>query len=376
MALIRKKLYQELVTGRSERFKKLETSQNELKVIVDSIKVEQGFVDGFSKTQVDLDASKKALEASVTEQKALLTKLKDEKVVLDSNIKNAKESVEASQEALKKQQEKLAELKEEGASASDIAAQQILVDSAESVVSANQTKVEVADASLKANLVAQAAATKTIETDTKAIDETNKQIEDNNEKKKESTDKLEELKEDETDATAQQTKTQTEYNNFLSENKETISLYEAQQIKRDANVPKVYGSTSQVFYRAPDNSTVIAEADTVMKGVIDDELAPADEKETEALKGYVTAGASEAVNPDFLNASSAKDLSLSVIWSTRTVARQIKKACMRGEFSTTTGSLPNSVIYALQQAQYKIYLTDATNDLDASIIISWENIAS
>jgi hypothetical protein len=49
---------------------------------------------------------------------------------------------------------------------------------------------------------------------------------------------------------------------------------------------------------------------------------------------------------------------------------------MKGEFSTKCGSLPNSVIYALQQAGYKLYLIDAANDRDASVVITWENLTA
>lgn len=376
MALIRKSLYKELIEGRNERLAVLEATTDKLKTIVASIAEEQSFVDGFTKTQETLAASKAALEAKVVSGNEALKKLEEASSTLEEAVATAKSEVSEAQENVKKQQEILEKLKEEGASASDQAAQQIVIDSAEAVLSSKQTNEVEAKASLAVNQKSQETEKTAISVAKTSVEETNKQIEDNNEKKKNSTDKIAALTANKDKTTDEKTDAQKSYDDFLAENKDTISSFEKQQLQRDANVPKVYGSTSQVFYRAPDNSTVIKEADTVMKGVIDDELKPADEKETEALKGYITAGASESVNPDFLDAAKAKDLSLSVIWSTRTVARQIKKACMRGEFSTTCGSLPNSVIYALQQANYKIYLTDASDDIDASIIISWENIAS
>ena len=107
MTLIRKSLYKELVAVRSERLTKLEYIQNELKIIAEAIKVEQAFVDDFDKTQANLEASKKALDASVAEQKALVTKLKNEREVLEASVRDAKDVTKDSQAALREEQDKL-----------------------------------------------------------------------------------------------------------------------------------------------------------------------------------------------------------------------------------------------------------------------------
>jgi len=124
----------------------------------------------------------------------------------------------------------------------------------------------------------------------------------------------------------------------------------------------------------PANASVVSEADLVMKTVVDDELKPADEAESEKRAEWIKDGQKTENNPDFLTAEQARSLSLANTWSTKQVAAKIKANCMVGEFSTTVPSLSNNVIYALQAAGYKINMTDASNDLDSEIIITWENL--
>jgi len=175
-----------------------------------------------------------------------------------------------------------------------------------------------------------------------------------------------------TEAKASLTEAQDKYNEFLLKNKETINAFENQQLRRDANINKK--STTQAFNRAPVNASVIAEADAVMKTVVDDELKPADETETEQRAEWIKAGQATENNPDFLTAEQARSLSLANTWSTKQVAAKIKANCLIGEFSTSVPSLSNNVIYALQAAGYKINMTDASNDLDSEIVITWENL--
>jgi chromosome segregation ATPase len=372
MTLIRKSLYKELIEGRNERLAVLEAKTDKLKAIVASIAEEQSFVDGFTKTQETLAASKAALEAKVVSGNEALKKLEEAAPALQEAIATAKSEVSEAKENLKKQQEVLEKLKEEGASASDQAAQQIVIDSAEAVVSSKETNEVEAKASLAVNEKSQETEKTAISVAKTSVEETNKQIEDNNEKKKNSTDKIAELTANKDKTTDEKADAQKAYDDFLAENKDTINSYESQQLRRDQNISK--DNPNIVFFRQPTDNAVISEANTVMDGVIADELATADEAEKEELKKWVASGTGATINPSYLSATQAKDLTLSAIWSTRKVAKQIKDACMAGEFKTECGSLNNSIIYALQKAGFRLYLTESTNDKAASIVINWENI--
>ena len=375
MTLIRRSLYKELVTSRDELLSTLNTAKASLKTIETSLTTEQTFVDNFDKTQSDLAASKTALQASVDKLKIELSALNKKGGELETAIGKADTEKNDAAKALKSAQDTLVAVKKKG-TAEEIAAQQKVVDEAQAVLDSKVKAYNAAVAAGEANGNSISNVNKQITTANTSISETDKQIADNKERNTNAPDLISTLTKQKDDLTTKVATAQTSYDDFIGKNKSTIDTFEKQQLQRDVNVPKVYGEPSQVFYRNPENLTVINEANTVMKEVIDDELKPANSAEESALKGYITAGAASSVNPDFLSAEDAKSLSLSVIWSTRTVARQIKKACMKGEFSTKCGSLPNSVIYALQQAGYKLYLIDAANDRDASVVITWENLTA
>ena len=375
MTLIRQSLYKELVISRDELLSTLNEAKASLKTTEASLTTEQTFVDNFDKTQSDLAISKAALQTSIEKLTAELNTLKAKGKELEEAIGKASTEKDAAQKALTTETEKLVDLKKKG-TAEEIAAQQKVVDEAQAVVDAKVKAYNAAVAAGDANTGSISTINKQITTANTSISETDKQIADNKERNSNAPDVIASLTKQKASLTTTVASAQAAYDDFIGKNKSTIDTFEKQQLQREANVPKVYGEPSQVFYRNPENITVINEANTVMKEVIDDELKPASPAEESALKGYITAGAASDVNPDFLSAEEAKNLSLSVIWSTRTVARQIKKACLKGEFSTQHGSLPNSVIYALQQAGYKLYLVDAASDREASVIITWENLTA
>jgi hypothetical protein len=375
MTLIRISLYKELVTSRDELLSTLNTTKASLKTTEASLTTEQTFVDNFDKTQSDLAASKTALQASIEKLTTELNALKAKGEDLENAIGKADTEKNDAAKALKSAQDTLAAVKKKG-TAEEIAAQQKVVDEAQAVLDSKVKAYDAAVAAGEANGSSITNVNKQITTANTSISETDKQIADNKARNTNAPDLIASLTKQKDDLTAKVATAQTSYDDFIGKNKSTIDTFEKQQLQREANVPKVYGEPSQVFYRNPENITVVNEANTVMKEVIDDELKPANSAEESALKSYVTAGAAADVNPDFLSAEEAKNLSLSVIWSTRTVAKQIKKACLKGEFSTKHGSLPNSVIYALQQAGYKLYLIDAASDREASVVITWENLTA
>ena len=154
--------------------------------------------------------------------------------------------------------------------------------------------------------------------------------------------------------------------------KNTINTFEEQQLRRDANIMKE--APSRAYDRMPTNAPEVAHAGEVMKEVIEAELEAADSEEQNKRAAWLKAGREQDINPDFLTRDEANELTLSTIWSTRSVAKQIKDACMKGQFQTECGALPNSVVYALQEAGYTLHLTNAVDDKQASIVITWENL--
>ena len=137
------------------------------------------------------------------------------------------------------------------------------------------------------------------------------------------------------------------------------------KVKRDPN---------KAFYREPADAEAVRESGDVMKDVISEELKPANTDEENALKSWVDAGQDRELNPDFMNASEAKDLALASLWSTKEVATTIKNAAALGKFSIRYSALANNVIYALQQAGYTVTLVNGELEEEGDINISWENL--
>jgi chromosome segregation ATPase len=373
MTLIRKALYEDLISSRSSLLKQLTAVTEELKGFTDALAAEQKFADDYTKTQADLEASKAAIETSIAALEVEITSLSDDKKALSAKAETQYAAEDVAAGNYKKQLNILAGLKEEKGSAEDIAAQQIVVDDAKAVLDAATAAVVLTEAQIK-NIDAQIViATEKMNVLGNTVSETNKQIAFNKEKYSNSPEQIATLTSKKAKAQSEYDSSKSSYTDFIAKNKDTISAYETQQLKRDENIRKE--QPTRVYYRQPENATVINDADTVMKEVVDGELQPANETEDTARKAYIAAGAEPSVNPDYLTAAQAKDLSLSVIWSTRSVSKQIQDACLKGDFSTKCGALPNSVVYALQAAGFKLYLTDGANDKTADIIISWENLA-
>ena len=372
MTLIRKELYKDLVAVRETMLKQLEDITNELNAIKAELVVEQKFADGFEKTQSDLEASIKALEEKIVSNKASLEELSKKYEELESSEAEAKSLVSEAQENLNKQLDILEDLKKSDASATAIANQQAIVNSAQAVVDAKEKNVEVIKANKEANQKAQDNLKTDISVSEEAISESKKQKADNDERKSDSDEKIKELTDTEARVTAKKNEIQNEFDDFLAKNQDTINSFEEQQLKRDNNIRR--DSSERVLFRQPTNHSVIKAADDVMKEVVTDEFSATDE-EKDQRKTWIEAGAKSDINPSYLSAQQAQNLTLSSIWSTKKVAKQIEDACIAGEFETKCGSLSNSIIYALQQAGFKIYLTESIKDKLASVVISWENIS-
>lgn len=374
MTLIRRSLYQDLVKLRANILDELETKTETVKKIEQEIADKEGFVANFDKTQDDLTASIASLENTIKEGEKILADLEEKGDSLTNQIEDAQIDKDSKQKALEKEEANLKFLKSEGGTAEQIAAAEQAVREAEAAYRV-ATEFEESLKSNKENITAQIASTKAkIKDANNSLESTRSQFEDNKEIKKEYEKEIPELKTALADNKSSLDEVTAEYSDFLSKNQTTINTFETQQIRRDANINK--RDNTKVFDRNPTNSEVVVEANVVMKEVIDAELTPANKDEEEKLKGWLEAGRSEKNNPDFLEASAARDLALAANWSTKTVAKLIKDTATNGEFFTKVPSLPNSVIYALQNAGYAVSLSDAEDDKNADIVINWENVGS
>jgi len=371
MTLIRKDLYNDLIAVRTTLQEQLADATSDVNKNEALVKKMEDFIAAFDKTQSDLDASIADLKSLVASSEAEIAKVKQSLKDSDANLAKEKADLASKETELDKEEAQLEKVKKEGTT-KEIADQQEIVNKKKAEVTVVADKVAIIEAENKSLQDKEASLKATVADSKSSIDaaETQKaQNAETNEEYKESLPNVKNLLED---AKKSQTDSQDKYNEFLLKNKDTINAFENQQLRRDANISK--RNTTQAFNRVPANASVVSEADLVMKTVVDDELKPADEAESEKRAEWIKDGQKTENNPDFLTAEQARSLSLANTWSTKQVAAKIKANCMVGEFSTTVPSLSNNVIYALQAAGYKINMTDASNDLDSEIIITWENL--
>jgi len=360
MTLIRKDLYNDLIAVRTTLLAQLEDVTNQVKETEAQIKLMEDFIAGFDKMQTDLTASIVSLEATASANEESVAKLKAKREDLFSQMDELQDRINKKEVEIKKAQQE-----EQSKDVIDKLVAELSVlneqyNSVEKDIASTDNQIKL----LKEN----------IEDSHKAIDDSKTQLVENEDKKKSYEEKLPEKKEDLDKQKESLSKVNDEYSDFLAKNQATINAFENQQLRRDANIPKK--NLTKAFNRVPANASVKQEADEVMKTVVDDELKPADEAEENQRKEWINAGKEKDVNPDFLNADEARSLAYSNMWSTKIVASQIKKAAENGELSVTVSSLPNNVIYALQEAGYAISMTDVDVDVNSHIIISWENLGT
>ena len=193
MTLIRKQLYTDLIAVRESLLKQLEAITGELNDVKSELAVEQKFADGFAKTQSDLEASIKALEDKVVSNKNSIKDLSEKYEELLTSEAEAKKNVTEAKDNLIKQQEILEDLKKSEASATAIANQQAVVNSAEAVVDSRIKNVDLIKANIDANQKAQEALKTDVADAETSISESRKQIADNEERKSESDRKIKDL---------------------------------------------------------------------------------------------------------------------------------------------------------------------------------------
>lgn len=371
MTLIRRQLYEDLIRNRTDILAKLES-------VTESLATENAILAELQTAKADFDKNQAAirvaidgLKARMVELDANMQALDEQGAALEEEEAAANDNASEANDDLERQRKILGQMQDEGEPKEEIAKQQQAVDAAEATLASAEAALVAVEAKRVANKQAMEQTDAAMADTEKAISEYHKQAADNEEQNANIDDNIDEVTGEISNLTDIQSRVQDDYTQFNAENKDTIKAYEAQQIARDANIAKE--NPNRVFNREPVNAEVLSESNDVMREEVILELSPTEQEESQ-LKNYIETGQDNSINPDFLNAGEATELTLGNIWSTKTVAKQIKDACLLGMFETKCESLPNSVIYALQQADYTVYLSEATGDQKAHVIISWENL--
>lgn len=371
MALIRKSLYRELVSVRNDLFNEKQDIAEKLEEISTMLSEEENFVENF-------DASQEALNKSIVNLENLIASSKEEVEKIDENIyslklkeEKANDELNEAQDNFKKQKEELEILKAEEAPENEIKAQEAKVQEATAILSSKESAVESIRSEVEKNKVLIDSKMLLIEESEKSIAESNQQLADNEERKVNSEEKIKDLTDVKDRTKNDLDSISATYNDFLSENQATINAFEDQQLRRDANIPK--HNANEAFSRTPADASVVVQADEVMVEVVKDELKPENETEENLLNKYIEEGRKSDINPLYLSAGQARDLTLASVWSTKEVALAIRNACLKGDFEVVVSSLPNNIIYALSEAGYVMHMTEVDEDKNSEIIISWKN---
>jgi chromosome segregation ATPase len=373
MTLIRRQLYEDLINTRAEILDKLEQVTADLAENTSALAELESSKADFDKTQAAIRVAIDGLKARMKELDQNMKDLDTEAQQLEEDMAAADEDASFANDDVARQKKILGEMQDEGESAERIAEQQQVVDAAEASLASAEARLVAVEDKRYANKEAMERTDSAMADTDRSISEYNKQLADNEEQNSNIDEQIAEVTNNISDVTEKKNRVQADYDSFNAENKDTIKAYEAQEIARDENIVKE--NPNQVFYREPANGGVLAESNEVMRDEVLVELNPTEE-EAGRLKNYIEAGQDNSINPDFLRATEAADLTLGSIWSTKTIAKQIKDACRLGMFETKCEALPNSVIYALQQAGYTVYLSEATGDSKAHVVVSWENLGS
>jgi len=371
MALIRKSLYKDLVSVRNDLFNEKQETTKKLEEVSTKLSEEEKFVENFDASQDALNKSIANLEALIATSKEEIKKIDENIDILKSKYEKAREEATEAAENLKAEEEKLKILQAEEAPESEIKAQEAKVQEATAVLSSKESAAESIRSEVDKNKVLADSKHKIIEESEKSITENNQQLADNEERKANSEEKIKDLTDSKEGTTNDLNSISATYDEFLSENQDTINTFEDQQLRRDANIPK--HSANEAFSRTPADASVVVQADEVMVEVVKDELKPENETEEDQLKSYIEKGREPDINPSYLNAEDARILTLASVWSTKEVALAIRNACLRGEFEVVVSSLPNNIIYALSEAGYVMHMTEVDEDKNSEIIISWAN---
>ena len=373
MALIRRDLYQDLINVRAALYDELEESTKRVERTESEIKEMEDSIANFDKTQADLKASIAELELTIEQTKEKIAALGPKIAIAKQQNDDARDQSQQKETEIKANQDKLAEAKAEGRPAEEIKALEEKINKLEAELLVINQRVDFFEKEIK-SYEQQMVAYKQLEADSKAsIEQSQKQVAENADQNAEYIELLPKLKTELVEWNSRKDENQAKYNDFITKNQDTINTFESQQLVRDKNIPKE--NPNKAFNRVPANAEETKQSNDILSNVVTEELKPATPEEVDQRNTWLEAGRKEDINPDFLTAGEASKLAFANMWSTKTVAADIKKAAENCELKVKFASLSNNLIYALQSVGYVIYLTDIANE-SSHIIVSWENIGA
>lgn len=371
MALIRRDLYQDLINVRAALYDELEESTKRVERTESEIKEMEDSIANFDKTQADLKASIAELELTIEQTDEKIKALYPKKDIAKQNYEDAQDQSVEKETEIKQNIEKLEEAKAEGRPAEEIKALEEKINKLEAELLVINQRKDFFEKEIK-SLDQQMYVYKQLLEDSEAsVEQSKKQVAENADQNAEYKEVLPKLKTELVDFKSRKDENQAKYNEFITKNQDTINTFESQQLVRDKNIPKE--NPNKVFNRVPANAEETKQSNDILNNVVTEELKPATPEEVDQRNTWLEAGRKEDINPDFLTAGEASKLAFANMWSTKTVAADIKKAAENGELKVKFAALPNNLIYALQSVGYVVYLTDIANE-SSHIIVSWENI--
>lgn len=371
MALIRRDLYQDLINVRAALYDELEESTKRVERTESEIKEMEDSIANFDKTQADLKASIAELELTIEQTDEKIKALYPKKDIAKQNYEDAQDQSVEKETEIKQNIEKLEEAKAEGRPAEEIKALEEKINKLEAELLVINQRKDFFEKEIK-SLDQQMYVYKQLLEDSEAsVEQSKKQVAENADQNAEYKEVLPKLKTELVDFKSRKDENQAKYNEFITKNQDTINTFESQQLVRDKNIPKE--NPNKVFNRVPANAEETKQSNDILNNVVTEELKPVTPEEVDQRNTWLEAGRKEDINPDFLTAGEASKLAFANMWSTKTVAADIKKAAENGELKVKFAALPNNLIYALQSVGYVVYLTDIANE-SSHIIVSWENI--
>lgn len=360
MTFIRESLYLDLKKEQEMQLSSISEGSAVVKALTDEIKVDEAFLAGFDDEQANLTKSMQGQDDAIASNSKLLDDLEK------ANDENNK-AIEDQEVVIKKLEKELNELKENKASAEEIAAKEAEISAAQKVLSSLKNKRDT----FETDMIKAKQKIKLAE-DTK--ESLKVQIESNKDKKaelEEGEESLDEKKKQLTEREAEQKETEDKYSAWLEKNTPTMKAFEKQEENRNSALSRANNIDLYHRLRPKEENDLIVSENDVLREVVDLDLdsdnLTNDEKKLRS--DAIEKGRSESVNPNYLSAEQAADLARASQFSTREFANDIKAAASTGKTSLWVGELSDAQIYALQESGYTVTLNSQTKK--SGFTISW-----
>lgn len=360
MTFIKESLYLDLKKEQQMQLNSIAEGSERIKALTAEIKVDEAFLAGFDDEQANLASSIVEQDSAIAANEKRLDDLEGEKDKIQKAISEQETSI-------KLLQKELEDLKKEEASADKIQAKESEIKAAEKVLSNLVSKKDTIDS----DMVKAKEKIKIAEQTKSSLSE---QIDANKTKKvelEEGEESLSQKKINLTDLESNQTEIEAKYSDWLGKNAPTIKSFEIQEENRNSSLLRANNIDLYNRLRPTEENNLIASENEVLREVVDSDLDSDNltDPEKKLRSDAVEKGKSESVNPNYLSAEQAADLSRASQFSTREFAADIKAAASIGKTSIWVGEISDAQIYALQESGYTVTLNSQTKK--SGFTIGW-----